>query len=156
MSTRLPVGMEHHPDILELREHYERVTSTPLMQGIEAMAVCCGLFLAISPWVVGFAAFPAAGGFAGVTLSNLILGLAFAMLMGGYGSGFERTHARAYAGVAIGVWTMLAPWWTTGDQAVTRTIWTNLVTGGLMTCLCLGAIGLTLTGAAAMRGRGRG
>ncbi|MDR3036183.1 MAG: SPW repeat protein, partial [Kitasatospora sp.] len=70
--------MEHHPDILALREHAERVTSTTAGQGTEALAVCAGLFLAISPWVVGFS------GFTGLAISNLVLGIAYAVLMAGY------------------------------------------------------------------------
>ncbi|MER8182255.1 SPW repeat protein [Kitasatospora sp. NPDC094015] len=136
MSTQLPMGMEHHPDILELREHYERAAATPRAQGVEALALVTGLFLAISPWVVGFS------GFTALTISNLVLGLAFTVLMAGYGSAYERTHARAWACLAIGAWTCLAPWWTVGSEAVFRTILTNLVVGGLMICLSVGAISM--------------
>lgn len=140
MSTQLPTGMEHHPDILALREHAEQVTSTTRGQGVEAAAICAGLFLAISPWVVGFAFF----GFLPLTINNLVLGLGFAALMGGYGSAFERTHARAWACLAIGAWTILAPWWTVGDMAVQRTILTNVITGGVMVCLALAAIAMAM------------
>ncbi|WP_354643136.1 SPW repeat domain-containing protein [Kitasatospora camelliae] len=155
VSTQLPTGMEHHPDILALREHAERATSTTLGQGVEALGVCCGLFLAISPWVVGYAGLLGVFG-SGVVVSNLILGLGYAWLMSGYGA-FERTHARAYASLAIGVWTILAPWFTVGDEAIRRVIWTNLVVGGLMTCAALAAIGLAMSGTGGMmRRRGGG
>ncbi|BAJ31949.1 MULTISPECIES: SPW repeat protein [Kitasatospora] len=140
MSTHMSSGMEHHPDILALREHAERVTSTTAGQGAEALAICAGLFLAISPWVVGFT------GFAGLTVSNLVLGLAYAVLMAGYGSAFGRTHARAWACVAIGAWTVVAPWAVNGGAHVRRTILTNTVTGGLMTCLALAAVGMVFAG----------
>ncbi len=155
MSTQLP-GMERHPDILAMREHYERVTSTMLAQGVEALCIVAGIFLAISPWVVGFALFPAAGGIQGVTLSNLICGLTFAFLLGGYATAFERTHARAYAGLALGVWTIVAPWATVGDQAFYRTIWTNCVTGAVMACLAGAAIAMAMTGMSSKMGRSRG
>ncbi|GAA2747728.1 MULTISPECIES: SPW repeat domain-containing protein [Kitasatospora] len=137
--------MEHHPDILALREQAERATSTTRGQGVEALGVMCGLFLAISPWVVGYAS---ALGFlaSGVVISNLILGLGYAWLMAGYGA-FERTHARAYAALGIGIWTIVAPWATVGNEAVNRVIWTNVIVGGLMTCLALAAAGLAMTGA---------
>jgi hypothetical protein len=128
------MGMEHHPDIVELREHYERVTATPTAQGIEALAVLAGLFLAISPWVVGFT------NFSTLTVNNLVLGLAFAALMGGYGTAYERTHARAWAATLIGAWCMIAPWVVSGDVDVRRTITTNLITGGVMLLLGLAAI----------------
>ncbi|MFF1868258.1 SPW repeat protein [Streptomyces sp. CB03911] len=154
MSTQIPMGMEHHPDIVELREHYERVTSTPAAQGVEALAVLAGLFLAISPWVVGFSGFL---GFTTLVVNNLILGLAFALLMGGYGSAYERTHARAWAATAIGVWCMIAPWVVAGNVDVRRTITTNLITGGCMALLGLAAISMasmTASGAAMRRGDG--
>ncbi|WP_405021559.1 SPW repeat protein [Kitasatospora sp. NBC_00070] len=136
--------MEHHPDILEMREQYERVVSTPRAQAVEALAMLSGLFLAVSPWVVGFS------GFSGLTVSNLILGLAFTVLMAGYGSAYERTHARAWAATLIGAWTILAPWVVAGTDAIRRTILTNVITGGLMVCLGMAAVGM----AAGLAGRG--
>ncbi|BFV56197.1 hypothetical protein KCMC57_up13010 [Kitasatospora sp. CMC57] len=152
MSTQLPMSMEHHPDILELREQYERVVSTPLAQAVEALAMLSGLFLAVSPWVVGFS------GFSGLTASNLILGLAFTALMAGYGSAYERTHARAWAATLIGAWTIIAPWAVAGSESVRRTILTNVITGGLMVCLGLAAAGMAagLTGRGTRRTRSRG
>jgi hypothetical protein len=134
------MSMEHHPDIVELRERYERASVTPRAQAVEALAVSAGLFLAISPWVVGYnAAFPA------LTVCNLILGLAYAALMGGYGSAFERTHARAWACALIGAWTVIAPWAINGGAHIRRTILTNCITGGVMVCLALAAVGMTMS-----------
>ncbi|MDH6125632.1 SPW repeat protein [Kitasatospora sp. GP82] len=138
VSTQLPMGMEHHPDILEMREQYERVAATPRAQGVEALAMLAGLFLAVAPWVVGFT------GLSALTINNLVLGLAYTVLMAGFGSAYERTHARAWAATAIGIWTIIAPWATVGNEAIRRTILTNVITGGLMTCLALAAIGATL------------
>ncbi|WP_371478542.1 SPW repeat protein [Kitasatospora sp. NBC_00315] len=152
MSTQIPMGMEHHPDIVELREHYERVTSTPAAQAVEALAVLAGLFLAISPWVVGFNGL---AGFGTLVVNNLVLGLAFALLMGGYGSAYERTHARAWAATAIGAWCVIAPWVVSGNVDVRRTITTNAITGGVMLLLGLAAISMasmTASGAAMRRG----
>ncbi|WP_082598862.1 MULTISPECIES: SPW repeat protein [unclassified Kitasatospora] len=136
--------METHPDIVAMRDHYERVVSTPRAQAVEALAMLSGLFLAISAWVVGFS------GSSGLTVNNLILGLAFTVLMAGYGSAYERTHARAWAATLIGAWTILAPWVVSGPDAVRRTILTNVITGGLMVCLGLAAVAM----AADMAGRG--
>ncbi|MBB4945840.1 hypothetical protein F4556_001375 [Kitasatospora gansuensis] len=144
MSTQLPMSMEHHPDILEMREQYERVVSTPRAQAVEALAMLAGLFLAVSPWVIGFS------GTSGLTVNNLILGLAFTVLMAGYGSAYERTHARAWAATLIGAWTIMAPWLVSGPDAVRRTILTNVITGGLMFCLGMAAVGM----AAGLTGRG--
>ncbi|MER5866030.1 SPW repeat protein [Kitasatospora sp. NPDC002040] len=139
MSTQLPMSMEHHPDILEMREQYERVVSTPRAQAVEALAMVTGLFLAISPWVIGFS------GSSELTVSNLIIGLAFTAMMAGYGSAYERTHARAWAATLLGAWTIVSPWLVAGPDAVRRTILTNVITGGLMVCLGLAAVSMAAT-----------
>lgn len=147
MSTQLPMSMEHHPDIVAMREHAERVVSTPRAQAVEALAIVAGLFLAISPWVVDYAGFPE------LTVSNLVIGLAFGVLMAGYGSAFERTHARAWAATLLGAWTLAAPWVVAGADPTMRTILTNVITGAVMLCLGLAAVGMAsgLAGRAGLR-----
>ncbi|MFJ9839643.1 SPW repeat protein [Kitasatospora sp. NPDC101155] len=150
MATHMPTGMEHHPDIVELREHYERVTLTPRAQGVEALAVLAGLFLAASPWIVGFSAFST------LTVTCLIVGLAYTALMAGYGSAYERTHARAWAATALGVWTILSPWAVSGSVALGRNIVTCVIAGAVMFLLGLAAISMatiTANGAAMRLGR---
>ncbi|AUG80791.1 Membrane protein [Kitasatospora sp. MMS16-BH015] len=151
MSTQLPMSMEHHPDIVALREQYERASVTPRAQAVEALAVVAGLFLAVSPWVVGYSA-----AFSALSVCNLILGLAFAGLMGGYGTAFERTHARAWACALIGAWTVIAPWAINGGAHVRRTILTNCITGGLMLCLALAAAGMATSMITTRRARSGG
>ncbi|MGW6912645.1 SPW repeat protein [Kitasatospora sp. NPDC054939] len=150
MSTQIPMGMEHHPDIVELREHYERLTATPRAQAVEALAVLCGLFLAASPWIVGFTAFST------LTVTCLIVGLAYSVLMAGYGSAYERTHARAWAATALGAWTIISPWVVSGEVDRGKNIVTCLIAGGLMCLLGLAAISMasmTANGAAMRLGR---
>ncbi|MFL6111644.1 MAG: SPW repeat protein [Catenulispora sp.] len=146
MSTELPTSMEHHPDIIEMRERAERAASTPLGQAVEAMAVAAGLFLAISPWVVGYSA-----SFSRLAVCNLILGLAYTAMMAGFGSAYERTHARAWASTLIGLFTIIAPWALNGGAHVRQTILTNTITGGLMTCLAVAAVAGTVTVTVARR-----
>ncbi|MFD4531314.1 SPW repeat protein [Kitasatospora sp. NPDC058397] len=150
MSTQIPMGMEHHPDIVELREHYERITSTPRAQATEALAVLAGLFLAASPWIVGFTAFNT------LTVTCLIVGLAYCVLMAGYGSAYERTHARAWAATVLGAWTIVSPWLVSGSAAQGRNIVTCVIVGAVMFLLGLAAISMatiTANGAAMRLGR---
>ncbi|MFJ7905825.1 SPW repeat protein [Kitasatospora sp. NPDC096204] len=151
MATHIPTtGMEHHPDIVELRERYERATSTPRAQGIEALAVLAGLFLAASPWIVGFTAYNT------LTVTCLIVGLAYTALMAGYGSAYERTHARAWAAAALGVWTIISPWVVSGSVAHGKNIVTCIIAGAVMFLLGLAAISMatmTSNGASMRRGR---
>lgn len=146
MSTELPTSMEHHPDIIEMRERAERAAATPLAQTVEALAVAAGLFLAISPWVVDFnSSFPR------LAVCNLVLGLAYTGMMAGFGSAYERIHARAWASTMIGLFTVVSPWVLNGGAHVRRTILTNTITGGLMTCLALAAVAGTVTVTVARR-----
>jgi hypothetical protein len=137
-----PTGqpIEQHPDILDLRARYERAATNPGIQGAEALAILAGLYLAISPWVAGF------NHFSTLSVNNLITGIGYAMLMGGFGSAYERTHAMAWAATLIGAWTVVSPWVVAGSVHTTRTIVNNCVTGGVATCLGLMVVGVAMSG----------
>ena len=150
MSTELPTSMERHPDIIEMRNRSELAASAPRAQLVEALAVGAGLFLAVSPWVVGFNS-----SFSRLAVCNLVLGLAYTVLMAGFGSAYERTHARAWAATLIGIFTIIAPWALNGGAHVRATILTNVITGGLMTCLALAAVAATITVTVSNRARTR-
>ncbi len=136
--TNVP-SMESHPDIIELRARYERAAVTPLAQGLEALAIVVGLYLAASPWIVGF------NGLTKLAVTNLITGVAYAVLIGGFGPAFERSHARGWAATAIGLWTIISPWVVAGGVATTRTIISNVITGALALCLGLAMCSLART-----------
>lgn len=150
VSTEVPTSMESHPDIMDLRDRSELAASAPRAQMIEALAVGAGLFLAISPWVAGFNS-----SFSRLAVCNLVLGLAYTLLMAGFGPAYERTHARAWAAALIGMFTIIAPWAVNGGAHVRATILTNVITGGLMTCLALAAVAATMTATSASRSRMR-
>ncbi|WCD85307.1 hypothetical protein KPP03845_101633 [Streptomyces xanthophaeus] len=124
-------NIEHHPDLAEMRTRFERVTSTPAAQTVEAMALITGLYLAASPWIAGFSVLTP------LAINNLITGLAFCLCMGGLGSAYERTHAMAWTAVALGAWTIVAPWVIAGEMDTTRTVVNNLITGAVALCLGL-------------------
>lgn len=124
-------SIEHHPDLAEMRTRFERVTSTPAAQAVEAMALITGLYLAASPWIAGFSFLTP------LAVNNLIAGLAFCLCMGGLGSAYERTHAMAWTAVALGAWTIIAPWAIAGEMDTTRTIVSNVITGAVALCLGL-------------------
>ncbi|UGQ12235.1 SPW repeat protein [Yinghuangia sp. ASG 101] len=141
MATTQPI--EHHPDLVELRDRYDRAAATPIVQGLEALAMITGVYLAASPWIVGF------NGFTGLAISNLITGAALVLLVGGAaGNAYERSHARAWAAAAIGIWTIVAPWAISGHFHNTRSITSNVVTGAV-------AVVCALALSMAMRARGK-
>lgn len=127
MSSR----MEHHPDIQALQAATERAAWTPTAQGVEALSILAGLFLAASPWIVGFQDVRT------IAVNNLITGVAFALLAFVGRSAFERTHGMSWAGFGIGVWTIIAPWVVAGHVDIARVIWTNTWTGGVAAALAL-------------------
>ncbi|MFV0126531.1 SPW repeat protein [Streptomyces sp. HMX112] len=116
-------SIEQHPDVAEMRSRFERATSTPRAQAIETLALLAGLYLAASPWIAGFS------GLTTLAVCNLITGIAYALCMGGLGSAYERTHAMAWAAIAIGAWTIVSPWVVAGNVDTTRTVVNNIIVG---------------------------
>ncbi|MFI5764778.1 SPW repeat protein [Streptomyces sp. NPDC051563] len=128
--------IEHHPDLAEMRSRFERVTSTPGAQVVEALALMTGLYIAASPWIAGFS------GLGSLAINNLIAGLAYCLCMSGLGSAYERTHAMAWTAVGLAAWTIVAPFVISGDVSTTRTVWSNVLAGGIALCLALAMAGM--------------
>ncbi|MER6996791.1 SPW repeat protein [Streptomyces sp. NPDC000410] len=142
-------SIEQHPDLAEMRARFERATTTPRAQGIETLALLTGLYLAASPWIVGFSGFPI--GLTNLAVCNLITGVAYVLCMGGgFGTAYERTHAMAWCAIAIGAWTIISPWVVAGDFATTRAIVSNVIVGALALLL-----GLAMTAMDRMGEQGR-
>src|SRR5690242_12555696 len=67
--------MTDHPDVVEMRERYERISAKQSAAITDGLIVLAGLWLAISPWVIHFNRTQPE-----ITASNLILGLAVAAI----------------------------------------------------------------------------
>lgn len=134
--------MSRHPDIVELREKYERASEAPDAQAVTGLMFLTGLYIAISPWVVGF------NGFSTLSVNNLVVGIALAMLAFGFASVYGRTHGIVWAAPLLGLWTILAPWVVSGNVDTTSTIWNNVVAGAIAVLLGLGSmfLGMSRTG----------
>jgi hypothetical protein len=132
-------AMRLHPDPVELRATYEAAAETPVVRVVEGLTFLTGLYLAISPWVVGFNRFPT------LTANNLIVGVALAMLALGFASAYGRTHGISWAAPLIGVWTIIAPWVVSGHVVTTATAWSNVVTGAVAVLLGLGAMSIGMS-----------
>ncbi|WP_131737172.1 SPW repeat protein [Actinomadura roseirufa] len=132
------VGIDQHPDIVEMRARYEAAGQTPIAQGVDGLIALTGLFLAVSPWIVGF------NGLTAITVNNLITGIALSLLAAGFASAYGRTYGMAWVVPVIGLWTVVAPWAIRGDMANTRTIWSNAVAGGIAIACGLAAMGVAM------------
>ncbi|MDX2596640.1 MULTISPECIES: SPW repeat protein [Streptomyces] len=152
MTTSPRSSMETHPDIIDMRmrhEMAERATSTPQGQTVGMLAFITGIYLAASPWICGF------NGLSTLAVTNLIVGLAYALLMsGGFGRAYERTHSMAWGSCALGVWTIISPWVVAGNVSTTKTIVNNVIVGAVALCLALAASAAARAGESAKARRG--
>ncbi|MEU6038239.1 MULTISPECIES: SPW repeat protein [Actinomadura] len=139
-----PADIERHPDIAEMRTRYELAAASPTAQALDGLTVLSGLYLAISPWIVGFS------GLRPITVNNLITGLAVAALGLGFALAFGRTYGIAWVAPIIGVWTIISPWVIAGRMNTTPTIVSNVVVGALILVLGLATLGLAGTRAGGM------
>jgi hypothetical protein len=135
-STRSQI--DDHPDIMSLRDRYAAASDKPVAGVVEGLCLLTGLYLAISPWVVGFQNLDS------LRVSNLITGIALAVLAMGFGSVLERTHGLGWVAIAIGAWTIVAPWAVSGTASVHRTIINNAIVGGVACLLGLATMGMGL------------
>ncbi|MTE21536.1 hypothetical protein F0L17_20950 [Streptomyces sp. TRM43335] len=139
--------IEEHPDLREMRARYAQAAATPTAQGLEALTMLAGVFLLLSPWIVGFTRFNA------LTVNNFVTGITLAVIGLGLAMAFERTHGLSMAVCAIGAWTVLSPWLVTGNVDTTRTILTNVITGGIVFLLGLALLALGRKGGKGSRAR---
>ncbi|MCA1646191.1 MAG: SPW repeat protein [Chloroflexi bacterium] len=95
-------AMRLHPDMAELRAKYEIGAQTPVARAVDGLTFLAGLYLAISPWVIGFNRFTT------LTVNNLIVGGALAVLALGFSS-YGRTRRIAWIAPLVGGWTIVAP-----------------------------------------------
>lgn len=137
-NARAMVGMEQHPDIIELRARYERAAATPLAQLADGLVFLTGLYLAISPWVVGFS------GLHGIAVNDLITGVALALVGAGLASAYGRTHGMAWVAPIVGIWTIITPWVISGSVATTATIANNVITGAVAVVVGVAAMSIAV------------
>jgi hypothetical protein len=137
MSARSTTDLGRHPDIAELRARYDLAAETPSAKAVDGLTFLAGLYLAISPWVVGFGSARTS-----LTVNNLITGLAVALLAVGFASAYGRTHGVAWVAPLIGVWTIIAPWVIRGASPNMATIINNVVTGAVIVIMGAVAAGI--------------
>ena len=133
MASNAP-AIEQHPDIAALRR---RGLAGPTLvgQAVGGLTFLTGLYLAISPWVVGFS------GGGNLAASNLVTGLALAVLGLGFATAADRTQGLTWLAPLVGVWTIIAPWAVTGPAPADSTILNNVIVGAVGVLVGLAALG---------------
>jgi hypothetical protein len=138
--------MSDHPDVMEMRERYERVSASPPAVITDDLLLLAGLWLAISPFVVHFRDTAP-----NVATSNLIVGIAVAAM--GLGQAMlPRTMVRlSWASFLVGAWIVVSPWVIQQSSVPVGIYLNNVITGGVVALLGLASAGLTI---AVRRGAG--
>ncbi len=132
MST-VHSSIDEHPDLLALRARYERVAESMSAHVTFGLALLAGLYVAASPWIVGFSATGS------LATSDLIAGIAVAFLAYGFATTLDRAHGMTWTLPVLGVWVIVSPWIVPGVALTAGMIWSNVVAGALMTLLGLNA-----------------
>jgi hypothetical protein len=127
-EPRTPI--DEHPDLVALRDSYDRAAYAPRSQMLETMALLTGLYIAASPWITGYYHLTT------LAVTTLIAGIAYTVLLGRPGA-YERTHAMAWTAAMLGLWTAISPWCVAGNVAHTRSITSNVIAGVLAMLLAL-------------------
>ncbi|WP_433522591.1 SPW repeat protein [Nocardia pseudovaccinii] len=131
MSTSAHTAIHTHPDIVALRERYDQAAEHPTAQVTEGLMLLSGLYAAASAWITGFA------GQTTLTMTNLICGIAIALLALAFGSAYGRTHGMAFVAPLLGVWLIVSPWIVADVDTTTAMIWSNVVVGAVVCVLGL-------------------
>lgn len=127
------VGLEGRTDIEQLRARYEVAAERPTAQAVDGLTFLGGLYLAASPWIVGFGA-------RDLRITDLIVGVALAIVALGLAAAFGRTHGMTWVVPVLGAWTIVAPWVVLGSAATTAQIVSNVIAGAAIFVLGLGAM----------------
>ena len=128
MST-VHSSIDHHPDLLALRARYERVAESMSAHVTFGLALLTGLYVAASPWIVGFSAARQ------LPMCDLIAGIAVAFLAYGFATSLDRAHGMTWTLPVLGLWVIVSPWILRDLTPTTGMIWSNVVAGAVLACL---------------------
>jgi hypothetical protein len=133
MST-VHSSIDHHPDLLALRERYERAAESMTAQGTFGLTLLAAVYAAVSPWIVGFA------GTRPLVVNDFIVGLVCVALAFAYAMALDRSHGMTWTLPVFGVWLIVSPWILHGVAPHGGMIWSNVIAGAVLTLLGLNAM----------------
>lgn len=128
MST-VHSSIDHHPDLLALRAGYERAAESMSAHVTFGLALLTGLYVAASPWIVGFSATRS------LARCDFIAGIAVAVLAYGFAAALDRTHGMTWTLPVLGLWIIVSPWILPGLALTAGIIWSNVIAGAVVTLL---------------------
>ncbi|MEU0529011.1 SPW repeat protein [Amycolatopsis tolypomycina] len=125
------------PAALEaMRADYARVAEKPPARLIDGLVLLAGLGTAISPWAAGFSRY------GDVSMTNLISGLAVALVAAGLSAAYSRAHTIAWVVPVVGAWIIVTPFAVQQTDAMTPIVINNAIAGGVVCFLGLGSFAL--------------
>src|SRR3954471_21438578 len=134
MTETSRFSMADHPDLAEMQARYERASASGPAVITDGLVLLAGLWLAISPWVLHFTATAP-----DVAMSNLILGIAVAVVALGLTLMPQRMVRLSWATALIGAWVVVSQW-VIQQSDTTAGIWiNNVLTGGITLLLGVAA-----------------
>jgi hypothetical protein len=133
MST-VHSSIDHHPDLLALRERYDRAAESMTAQGTFGLTLLTAVYVAVSPWIVGFT------GTRPLEVNDFIVGLVCVALAFAYAMALDRSHGMTWTLPVFGVWLIVSPWILYGVSPHGGMIWSNVIAGAVLTLLGLNAM----------------
>jgi SPW repeat len=118
MST-VHSSIDHHPDLLALRERYDRAAESMTAQGTFGLTLLTAVYVAVSPGIVGFT------GTRPLVDNDFIVGLVCVALAFAYAMALDRSHGMTWTLPVFGVWLI---------------VWSNVIAGAVLTLLGLNAM----------------
>lgn len=140
--SRYGATMTDHPDMIEMRERYERISGSPPVVLIDGLVLLAGLWLAISPWVVRFNTVAP-----NVTVNNLVLGLAVTVVALGLTMMPQHMARLSWATAVIGTWVIVSHWVIQRADSSVGIAINNVITGAITLFLGVAAAAILMTGA---------
>jgi len=134
-------SMAHHPDIVALRDRYDRAAGTPRAQVAEGLMFLGGGYAAISPWVIGFS-----GSTTSLAINDLITGVAIMVMTLVCANSAGRMYGMAWVAPLMGVWLIVSTWLMHGISVSTGTMISNIIVGA-----CVLVLGAAVMGIAQMK-----
>ncbi|MDT7767092.1 MAG: hypothetical protein QOI30_77 [Mycobacterium sp.] len=133
MST-VHSSIDHHPDLLALRERYERAAESMTAHGTFGLTLLTAVYAAVSPWIVGFT------GTRPLVVNDFIVGLVCVALAFACAMALDRSHGMTWTLPVFGVWFIVSPWILHGVSPHGGMIWSNVIAGAALTLLGLNAM----------------
>lgn len=133
MST-VHSSIDHHPDLLALRERYGHAAESMTAQGTFGLTLLTAVYAALSPWIVGFQDARA------LAVNDFVVGITCVALAFVFAMALDRSHGMTWTLPVFGVWFIVSPWILHGVSPHGGMLWSNVIAGAVLTVLGLNAM----------------